>query len=166
MAASNSRKAKAVGNPQKGIRTGGVPTGGIRTGGDPNSIFSEHPVWSLVNCDVAEDCDWSFHKARLQDEFWDVIFPKLRDFERMTWADILIKEKKKNHNIDPMTLNKAARDRLEALHIEPGAICSLRFGGTLRLYGYLVGPTYCILWYDHDHGNNSSCVCRSNLKHT
>ena len=168
MAACNKQKSiKQAQNPQqKVIREGGVATGGILFGSDPNSIMREHPGWRLADCDVAESGMWSFYKERLKDGFWDVIFPNLRQFESMTWSDIFVKGKKSNHGIDPNELNKCARDRLIELRVEAEAIHSLRLGGKIRLYGYMTGAVYNILWYDDDHGDNSTCVCRSVLKHT
>ena len=84
----------------------------------------------------------------------------------MTWSDIFISAKKHNHAIDVASLNKSSRDRFSELCIEAEAIHSLRLGGTIRLYGFLTGPIYNILWYDNDHGDNSTCVCRSAKKHT
>lgn len=168
MAGSNRNKTIKVGKtpPQKVIKIGGNPKEYIRTGANPDSIMQEHPVWRLADCDVDESGIWSFYKERLKDVFWDVIFPSLRQFESMTWSDIFIKGKKSNHGIDPNELNKCARERLIELRVEAEAIHSLRLGGKIRLYGYMTGAVYNILWYDDDHGDNSTCVCRSALKHT
>lgn len=168
MAASKKNKIpKTSANPQQRIvKFGGSPTERIRVGANPDSIMQEHPVWRLADCDVDEKGIWSFCKKRMVDDFWDVIFPNLRQFESMTWSDIFIKNKKCNHSIDPNKLNKAARERLAEMKIEAEAIYSLRFGGKLRLYGYMTGNAYNILWYDDDHGDNDTCVCRSTLKHT
>lgn len=158
MAASKRKKGN--------IKQGGTPVDGIRMGGSPDSVWSLHPVWNVASCDIDAEGSWSFHKERLRDEFWDVIFPRLREFVRMTWSDIFVSSSKQNHGIDPRGLNKCARDRLFDLRIEAESIYSLRLGGGLRLYGFLVGATYNILWYDNDHGDNDTCVCRSHKKHT
>ena len=63
-------------------------------------------------------------------------------------------------------LIKIARDRLYELHIEAEAIMSLRINATHRLYGYLEGAVFHILWFDPNHGDNDNCVCRSHKKHT
>lgn len=146
------------------IKQGGTPARGIRTGGDPDSIMTESPSWAFYNCDASGD--WSFCGERLGEEFWNTIFPKLQQFEAMSWGDILIKAKKQHHTIEAESLNKLARDRLSELHIEAEGVVSLRLGGTIRLYGFLTGAVYHIIWYDTNHGDNDSCVCRSNLKHT
>ena len=156
MADSKGKKGK--------IKQGGNPVRGIRIGGNPDSIMSSFPSWAFYDCDT--DGDWGFCRERLEHEFWDVIFPKLREFESMLWKDILLGAKKQNHTIDVKSLNKIARDRLTQLHVEAEAVQSLRLGGTIRLYGFLVGSVFHIIWYDTKHGDNSDCVCRSILKHT
>ena len=89
--------------------------------------------------------------------------PKLQSYEQQTWGEI---EGKKNHFIDVETLNKCAQDRLEELKIIEDQIFSLRLNGSLRIYGLRPKSALIILWYDNNHGNNNTCVCRSNLKHT
>ena len=163
---AGSKRIKCGCAPKSEVRQGGTPSPGIRLGGDPDSIMKEHPSWRLASCDTEPTSRWSFHEPRLSHDFWTTIFPKLQDFERMTWSDIFISAKKHNHAIDVASLNKSARDRFSELCIEAEAIHSLRLGGTIRLYGFLTGPIYNILRYDNDHGDNSTCVCRSAKKHT
>ena len=142
------------------------PSPAITQRDNPDSSMQQRPVWKFADCDTDLGCEWALHKRRLRDIFWDVIFPRLRQFEGMTWGEILIKAKKQNHYIEVEHLNKVARDRLADLQIEAEDICSLRLGGKLRLYGLLIGSVYHILWYDDNHGDNETCICRSKLKHT
>jgi hypothetical protein len=90
----------------------------------------------------------------------------LKALESQTWNEILVKDKKQNHAIDVDDLNKAAQDRLAELYIEAESLISLRVTGNHRLYGYMMGNVFNILWYDDEHGDNKTCVCRSYLKHT
>ena len=163
---ADSKRISRGGDPKTSIRQGGNPSSGIKQGGDPDSIMREHPSWRLASCDTEPSVRWSFHENRLSHEFWITILPKLQDFESMTWSEIFIAAKKQNHGADTAELNKSARDRLAALHIEEEALHSLRLGGQLRIYGFLTGSVYNILWYDDDHGDNSTCVYRSRKKHT
>ncbi len=155
-----------AGSKRKVVRQKGTPKTGIQIAKDPDYFYKKKPSWAFLKCDIDKNIQWSFYKKRLINEFWDVIFPKLREFESMTWEQILIDGKKQNHGIIPNNLNKCARDRLCELHIEAEAIYSLRLGGSLRIYGYIENSTYYILWYDDNHGDNDTCVCRSFLKHT
>ena len=50
--------------------------------------------------------------------------------------------------------------------IEANAVISLRIQATHRLYGYRIGSVFYILWYDNNHGDNYTCVCKSRKKHT
>ena len=75
-------------------------------------------------------------------------------------------KKKQKHSIKVKDLNKTAQDRLAARYIEAESIISLRITGNHRLYGYITGKVFHVLWYDDDHGDNHTCVCRSSLKHT
>lgn len=63
-------------------------------------------------------------------------------------------------------LNKTVQNRLDELRIETKAVISLRMKGTYRLYGYRIGNVFYILWFDTNHGDNDTCVCRSRKKHT
>lgn len=67
-------------------------------------------------------------------------------------------------------LSKTAQDRLAKKFIEEESLISLRLKGSHRIYGYMSyragDPTFMILWYDDNHGDNDECVCRSHLKHT
>lgn len=126
----------------------------------------QHPSWSFGACDTDPTIRWAFYKQRMEETFWDTILPKLKEFEAMTLSAIFVDGKKQNHGIDVQTLNKDARKRLEELRVEAEAVHSLRLGGNLRIYGYLEGSVYHILWYDDNHGDNNTCVCRSYKKHT
>ncbi len=164
--AGSKKIVKTGGNPKREIKTGGDPDTRIKMGGNPNSFYSCHPVWGFSSCDIDSKKPWSFYRERMQEEFWNQVFPKLRDFEKMTWGDLYVRARKEHHSIELASLNKCARDRLCELNIEPEAIYSLRLTGTIRLYGYMVGAVYYILWYDNDHGDNDTCVCRSHLRYT
>ena len=83
-------------------------------------------------------------KPRLGKKFWSVL--------------------KKNHSINVTALNKAASDRLAELYIEAESLISLRLTGTHRVYGYMNGAVFNILWVDLNHGDNTSCVCRAHKK--
>lgn len=133
---------------------------------DPGNAMQQHPSWNFIACDTEPSVKWSFCKERLTDTFWDTIFPKLQNFETMTLSDIFVQGKKQNHGIDFDSLSALARSRLDELHIEAEALHSLRLGGTLRLYGILTGSVFSVIWYDDEHGDNPTCVCRSHKRHT
>lgn len=130
---------------------------------DPTPFYSQHPSWNFSNLD---DEKWAFNKERLADRYWDEILPFMQSLERMTWNEILLKAKTQNHSLKPFDLNKDAQKRLVERTIEEEAIISLRISAKHRMYGFMDGAVFNILWYDDDHGDNETCVCRSRKKHT
>lgn len=135
----------------------------IKQGGNPNQYYDQHPSWKFTYCDKDK---WSLTSDEVKEIFFTEILPHLKEQERKTWSEILVKENKKNHSIEVSTLNKGAKDRLVELHIEAEALISLRLQGTHRIYGYMERSTFCIIWVDLWHGDNTECVCRSRKKHT
>ena len=141
-----------------------VPRGKIiAQGGDPERYYSESPAWAFANADREA---WAFSREHIGDAIWTELLPRLQALETQTWNEILLRNKKQNHSLNPNELNKAAQDRLAARYIEAESLISLRITGNHRLYGYMTGSVFHILWYDDDHGDNDTCVCRSYLKHT
>jgi hypothetical protein len=148
----------------KKVRQNENPRGrSITQGKDPEQYFMENPAWSFANAD--QDM-WSFTQAHIGNLIWTEILPRLKALETQTWNEILVKDKKQNHSINVQDLSKAAQNRMVAKYIEAESLISLRVTGNHRLYGYMIGRVFNILWYDDDHGDNSTCVCRSYLKHT
>lgn len=135
----------------------------IAQGGDPERYYSENPAWTFANADQEM---WAFSQEHIEKVFWIEILPRLKALETETWGEILVRDKKQNHSLDLNDLNKAAQDRLASKYIEAESLISLRITGNHRLYGYMTGRVFNVLWYDDNHGDNSTCVCRSRLKHT
>lgn len=134
----------------------------IAQGGDPGQYYSQTPAWTFSNADTEM---WAFSQNHIGD-LWSEILPKLQGFETQTWSEILVTHKKQNHSLNLADLNKAAQERLASRYIEAESLISLRLSGKQRLYGYMTGRVFNILWYDDDHGDNNTCVCRSHKKHT
>ena len=149
---------------KKEVKQKEVPKGKIiAQGGDPERYYSENPAWTFANADQEM---WAFSRDHIGTASWAEILPRLQAFETQTWGEILVRNKKQNHSLDLNELNKVAQDRLAARYIEAESLISLRITGNHRLYGYMTGRVFNILWYDDDHGDNKTCVCRSRLKHT
>ena len=130
---------------------------------NPDSYYHLSPSWNFKTADTKS---WAFTKENIGEDIWDEIIPKLVSFESQTWSDILVKSKKQNHSIDTEKLNKIAQQRLFEKCIEAEAVISLRLSGNHRIYGTIVDSVFNILWYDDDHGDNTTCVCRSAKRHT
>ncbi len=148
----------------KRIRQKEVPKGkSIAQGGDPEQYYSQNPAWTFANSDQEM---WPFTQEHIGELIWDEILPRIKALESQTWNEILVRDKKLNHSINVEELSKIAQDRLANRFIEAESLISLRVTGNHRIYGYMTGRVFNILWYDDDHGDNKTCVCRSHLKHT
>ena len=129
----------------------------------PESFYKLYPSWNFNMCDCEK---WCFDRDNAGDLIWSEILPHLKSLETQTWSQILIDGKNQNHSIDVVCLNKAAQSRLVERYIEAESIISLRLTATHRIYGYVVGSAFNILWFDKNHGDNAECVCRAIKKHT
>jgi hypothetical protein len=108
-----------------------------------------------------EFCDpFGWHKLGIE-EMHDVR-AKLKDFESMTWSQILVAGKHQHHSVSVDDLCSHARKRLVAIgQQDVGEVVSLRLKGTQRVWGILREGIMQVLWWDPDHQ-----VCPSLLKHT
>lgn len=129
----------------------------------PESFYGKNPSWNFNACDKEK---WSFTQANVGDLFWREILPRLQSLEAQTWSEILLSAKKQNHSIKADDLNPAAKKRLTELRIEQDSLVSLRVTGEHRIYGFISGMVFHVLWVDFEHGDNNECVCRSYKKHT
>lgn len=154
---AGSKKSKQI--RQKEIPEGKGP---VREK-NPEQYYNEKPAWSFIHSDQSK---WCFSKEHIGERIWSEIIPRFQALETQTWGEILIAGKKENHSVEVSSLNKTAKDRLAENCIEAEALISLRLTGNHRLYGYMNGRVFNIIWYDDDHGDNSRCVCRSYKKHT
>lgn len=130
---------------------------------NPNQYYQENPAWSFASIDQEM---WPFTEEHIGPLFWPRVFPRLKALESQKWTEILVKNNKQNHSINVQYLNKVAQDRLTSRYIEADSLISLRVTATHRLYGYMTGRVFNILWYDDNHGDKDTCVCRSKVKHT
>lgn len=150
----NKKKAKSVKEPKVGIRRNQYPE---------KEYYSKKPVWKFCNADTEY---WCLDNKYTGNDFWNKILPILKNLERLNWSDILVNKKKLNHSINVNSLTKVAQKRLIELNIEAESLISIRIDGTHRIYGYIIDNAFNILWYDKNHGDNTTCVCTSHKKHT
>lgn len=102
---------------------------------------TEHPRWAIGSCDSV----------------YESIITKLRDYEGMTWQEIMSASGGRssgtnNHFEDVADLCKEARDRMIELHMEDvDRIFSLRLTSKERLYGILEEGIFFVIWHDPNH---------------
>ena len=119
----------------------------------PNRYLDANPVWSFRKIDT-DHPRWSVGSC---DSLYKKIILKLKDFEGMTWQEIMSAAGGRafgtnSHFEDVADLCKEARDRILELHMEDqDRIFSLRLTSRERLYGILDGGVFFIIWYDPLH---------------
>ncbi len=118
--------------------------------------ISETPVWMAGAVDL--DGRWGWKKIGYS-LFFDCILPKIQDFEKMRWSEILGKN---SHEINVGQIIKPAQDRLRDLKMDDcDTLVSIRLTGKQRIWGIKIGKTFKILWWDPEHE-----IYPSKLKHT
>lgn len=123
---------------------------------DPESNRDEYPAWQLGLID--NDCNWSWQSISGTD-WWSDIHLKLKNFETMTWQEILnatggrgAGNGNNNHEVSLERLSTVARKRLKELgHNDIDTIFSLRLSSRERIWGILHGRVLKIIWFDQNH---------------
>lgn len=94
-----------------------------------------------------------------RNKFMEKIYPKLVDFEKITWTNIKEQSHMKNgrkvsnnHYIGFEHLSREAIERLSDLKLDDNdQIYSMRLEGTIRIYGFREQSTLDIVWVDYNH---------------
>lgn len=129
-----------------------------RTSAEPTRYLKLNPSWRISQLEMVEPFGW--HK--LDPDMADYIKGMLSSFESMTWAEILIDAKKRNHSVPVGDLCKSARQRLRDMRQEDvDEIVSLRLSGKERVWGILEEGVLRLIWWDPEHQ-----VCPSQKKNT
>ncbi len=148
---NGNRKRLRKSTPRVAVST---PSGGIRTAGNPKNYNKEKPAWALSKLDSDGPKGARQITAKV---WWTELHPKLKDFESMTWAEILAASGGRtsgnnSHYISWGDLTKEARDRLSYLGQDDiDQVFSLRLAGTKRIIGIRDGNILHIIWYDSNH---------------
>lgn len=120
---------------------------------NPDSFYDKNPAWSFRKLDD-DYCKWGFKDI---EDINKIIISKLRDYEGMTWAEIIKtsggrRKGTNSHFICVDELVKEAQDRWRELKLEENdTVFSLRLTGTQRLFGILDNGVFRIVWFDSNH---------------
>lgn len=128
----------------------------------PSDSANRRIVFRFDCVDLEDDCPWSL--ARMSDEEHRLLLLKMRDFEKATVGEIISPAYTLFTCYPDFTQcpNQVPQDRLALYYERQGdALARFRLGGTERLYGFLVGNEFHILWWDPNHE-----VWPSSKKHT
>jgi hypothetical protein len=112
-----------------------------------SDIYKEKaPVWRFGRIDFEGEWGW----RNIKD--FNIILTiqqRLKNFETMTWNEIIGKE---HHPISTTDLSNNAQSRLLELELDDNEfLYSLRIEGKKRLWGIRDNEILYILWYDHEH---------------
>ena len=106
---------------------------------------------------IPSDCLYLISQQIQRYFFLSKIFPKLKEFEKLTWREIEDfkhgeKNKTNSHSIEVSKLCKEAQNRLKNLNMDDvDEIYSLRLEGKLRIFGLRELNCLKILWIDREH---------------
>ena len=129
-----------------------------RLASDPSQVNRMTPVWKIGHLDA--DGRWGHAKIDAA-TLWRQIFPKMKQYEAMTWNEIA-RDRHRNHSVAVVELVREARDRLEELHIDDvEELFRFRLTGTQRVWGIRDRDAFYILWWDPNHE-----ICPSHKTHT
>lgn len=128
--------------------------------GEDVDFWQSPPIWSFALLDRFASIGGWIH---LRPEDLDALLPRLCQWERMTWAEILAEGgRKRNHLIDVSKCIPEAQQRLKILgQVDQEQLLSLAVNSTARVIGILDRATFRILWWDPEHQ-----ICPSHQRHT
>lgn len=113
-------------------------------------------VWKVARID--DNSQWGWNQITCPD-FLRNIWDKMRNFETMTWVDILGRN---HHEIPISKITRQAQKRLEELgHDDKETLVSFHITGRQRIWAIRSGEDAFLLWWDPNHE-----VCPSYLRRT
>lgn len=118
---------------------------------------------NYISMNILKSIEHSAKKTIFQQN----IFPKLKNFETLTWDEIDKqaggpKNHSRNHYIELEDLDADAQKRLSILKYDDvERLYSLRFDATTRMFGIIRDGCFDILWLTLNHD-----ICKSEKKHT
>ncbi len=113
----------------------------------PTSYNHVRPSWRVASMELVSPYGWhTVEGQKLRD-----IREKLAHFETLTWNEILVAAKKRNHSIAVPDLSPEAQKRVEELGLGLDEVVSLRLSGAERVFGYLDNGVLVLLWWDPNH---------------
>jgi hypothetical protein len=131
-------------------KTASQPEKRPRVGQNVDDFWGSHPVWSFARLDFyAEVGGW----AKLDPDDRDELLERFRQWEKMTWKEILVDGRKQNHAIFVYKCCDKSKERLEHLKLDDlEELVSLRVNSRGRVIGILDRGVFQILWWDPNHG--------------
>lgn len=113
----------------------------------PEVIESEEPAWSISIID--RDGEWGWNNVP-NEVLWGNILKKMKNFEGMSWGEIL--QRKTTSFVPINKFYPKARRRLEDIKMyDIDELLHLGLSGKERIWGKRIGRVFQVLWWDPNH---------------
>jgi hypothetical protein len=118
-------------------------------------IDTERFRWSARDIDheYGGEWDWDLTSREAKN-----VLDLLAQMSELTWREIKDRKNSSKYNSRPLfhsqqidTICSEAQQRLDELEIAVDEVHRFRHGNLGRLWGYMMGPTFNILWWDRGH---------------
>jgi hypothetical protein len=123
---------------------------------NPDNANQKTPTWKIDSFDY--EGEWGVKKLG-GDVIWRSIFPKIRHFESMTWAQIE-RNKKWHHSVKVSELSADAQKRAAQLRIDVDDLFRFRLSGAQRLWGirdvWVQATSDSVLWGQATSGGQAT----------
>lgn len=110
------------------------------------------------DCDAPDtEGDWSWGVARQwsDDDWANIIKPKLEEFAQLTWSEVdsfsSDSGHKMHHNMEIGTICDEAQYRLIEIEMYQDVIFRFRLGNLERLWGFRILDKFSVVWFDPTH---------------
>jgi hypothetical protein len=142
--------------PEGGVRVGSDPPAKqARAGADPGSCYSMNMTWTADIADVQDVWSWGVNRQWTQQDWDQIILPKLHEWAKLTWGEIdqpsSSSGHKMHHNMNSDSICEEAQYRMVEIDRYSEVIFRFRLGNKRRLWGYRNVNTFEILWFDPTH---------------
>jgi hypothetical protein len=120
----------------------------------PEPIDDKMFAWSAAEVDHEYTGGWAW---KLSAKDVADLLCLLEEMSRLTWREVKDmrtggrRSSPKHHDQPVKSICGAAQRRLADLEIDVERVFRLRHGSSIRVWGYLAGPLFRILWYDREH---------------
>jgi len=126
-----------------------------RAGENPGSVFAMRMSWACESPDCSGEWSWGTQREWSQDDWDQIIVPKLAQWSQLTWGEIDRFSSgtghKMHHNMDTEAICDEAQCRLIEIEKYTDVIFRFRLGNKRRLWGHRIVDNFAILWFDPTH---------------
>ncbi len=136
--------------PLKQAALGAKPLGEKqpKTASEPPSYNDRKAAWHVGRIQLVEPYGWN----EIPSEQIQYVREKLAHFEKKTWNEIFVVDKKYNHAISVGDLRcKIAKGWMQRNMPDQDSLWTLRFSGAERVWGVYSGGVYQIVFWDPKH---------------